>query len=440
MHIKNVSTSKMVTLAIILAAALFLLPNISHAATDYFNSPQSTIESSFNGIVGGVYNAAKELFMGLAFIEVTWFFIIVTINRREMDFIVVEALKKVMSLGLFYAFLSVTASGLSDGNWFYYFANHMGTLGASLGGATAKSPTSLIDQGLTNFGNLLNAPFQGLAASTQVQGHGVIGNLIGSAFKSMNVVSVLMAIWLSLEILPPDIVMLLAYVLLALRVFMINIEMYFVLSVGILLLGAGGSRWTTQYARNYINYTVSVGIRLFTIYVVAGISDNLMMKQAITLASIAKELANGSQVSNLIPQVWGMGVTFFSIALLILMVPKFAANLTSGQSTAGVGDVLAPAAAVAAAAVGAGALAAGGAAGLMGAGKALGNATGGSVGGGSGVMSVADAAKMGDGAGSGGFGGSVSGGSGPAGGTPPGSGSGNGTGTAPGIAPASLSP
>lgn len=385
----------------VLILLLLAIPGIAMAATG-FQSPDAIIKSAFSSNIGAIYNAAKDLFFGLVGIEVVWFTASMVLNQREFTYIIQQLLYKIITLGLYFKFLEVAANGFSSGNWFYALIHGMAGLGESLGGSAAMGdPSSIMNQGLHNATQLLGAPTQAFSKNASSV------NILADAGAGIS------ALILTIEIAPAALFILTAYALMALRVFMIDVEMYFILSAGMLLLGTGGSRWTSNYVRNYINYTVSVSIRFFTIYFILGVCNTFVNQQATALMTLVTDIANGQHMVNMLQQVYSFGMDFFSIALIILMVPKFAANLASGQSSAGIGDLLKPAAATAGVAAAGAGLLAGGAMGVVAAGKAAMGGAGGTVGGGSEVMSVAQAAGLYTPPSSpagGGFGGSVGGG------------------------------
>lgn len=371
----------------IFSAALFVLligAPVAAFASGY-QSPDSIIKSAFEGNVGAIFSAARDLFMGLVGIEVVWFFANMVLNQREFYYVIQQALIKTITIGLYYKFLLVAGNGFSGGSWFYDLIHGMAGLGQSLGGSPATGdPSSIMNQGLTNALNILEAPMKAMAKNASWW------NVFSNAAAAVT------ALELTIMVLPAAIGTLLAYALMSLRVFMIDVEMYFVLSAGILLLGTGGSRWTSSYARNYVNYVVSVSIRFFVIYFILGVCDKYVNNQTAALTKVVATIVSGKHEAGVFADLYSFAMDYFSIALLILMVPKFASALASGSSSAGVGDLLKPAATAAGvAALGAGAAGAATLAASKGALGAMNSAAGGTVGGGGGqTMSAIEAAAQ----------------------------------------------
>ncbi|MHB1311530.1 MAG: P-type conjugative transfer protein TrbL, partial [Gemmatimonadaceae bacterium] len=442
--------------------ALLCLLASAPAMAGPFSAVQDQIKHQTESWFNGLFTIADHIFMLLVGIEIVWMASMWVLNGRDATFIFPALAKKVVTIGFFLVLL-LNAGPLSsntggfDHHWFHDLV-HGGIIAAmDAGGQQVEiTPDMLLGDGVDQAVKLVMAPIDGMSKASHTtppqphsggrdspgpsSGGGVL-SFLGLDKLAAGVSVILMETLL----IPMAMVIFAAFFLMAIRLFMSLVESYIVLSAGVIFLGLGGSRWTARYVQNYINYSVSITIKLFMTYLIlgavagnGGILSILSQNLTQTIASIAENSTAPSQ--GFLSALGGIMAAYLAIAILVFMAPKFAASLASGQSTAGAGDLMAPLATAAAITAPAALLAGAGATSAAGAaGKAL-SGMGGSVGGGSGVMSVADAAKMGDGAGSGGFGGSVSGGSGPAGGTPPGSGSGNGTGTAPGIAPASLSP
>jgi type IV secretion system protein TrbL len=54
------------------------------------------------------------------------------------------------------------------------------------------------------------------------------------------------------------------------------VESYLVISMGVLFMAFGGTRWTKDYAISTVRYTVSVGAKLFVLQLLVSIGDNLI--------------------------------------------------------------------------------------------------------------------------------------------------------------------
>lgn len=101
-------------------------------------------------------------------------------------------------------------------------------------------------------------------------------------------------------------------------------EMYIVTAAGVLLLGFGGSSWTMDYAKRYIQYCVSIGAKLFTLYLVVGLSHQVY--------GYATDTINWSASSGL--AALGILVMIF---MLVCTIPGMVQNIINGGHLSGTG-------------------------------------------------------------------------------------------------------
>ena len=113
---------------------------------------------------------------------------------------------------------------------------------------------------------------------------------------------------------------LILYALIAAFVFMVMAEMYILVAAGIILLGFGGSVWTSDYAKRYITYCVSVGLKLYIIFLVVGLGEQFVYDWAIDIQK--------DEVSNALSIV---GVLVL-LTILVKMVPDMAQSIVNGSS------------------------------------------------------------------------------------------------------------
>ncbi|MBP0048846.1 P-type conjugative transfer protein TrbL [Marinobacterium sp. AK62] len=70
------------------------------------------------------------------------------------------------------------------------------------------------------------------------------------------------------------------YTLIAAYAFFVMAEMYVVTAAGVVLLGFGGSQWTVDYAKKYITYTISIGVKLYVMFLVIGAGEQFIHQWA----------------------------------------------------------------------------------------------------------------------------------------------------------------
>jgi type IV secretion system protein TrbL len=64
------------------------------------------------------------------------------------------------------------------------------------------------------------------------------------------------------------------------------VESYLIISMGVLFMAFGGSRWTKDFAISTIRYTISVGARLFVLQLLVSIGDGLITSWAATFQDL----------------------------------------------------------------------------------------------------------------------------------------------------------
>lgn len=141
----------------------------------------------------------------------------------------------------------------------------------------ALYPSDIFNQGLNLFGQLTGGAF--LSGLLQ-------GNL---AILFINVIAGLLVV--------------LSFVLIAAILVVSLIEAYVVVGAGVLLLGFSSNQWTRSLAMNYLNYAVSVGVKLFLIYMIIGVGSGLaaewqstLIQSAVTQQKLGLEIMGGALI------------------------------------------------------------------------------------------------------------------------------------------------
>lgn len=389
-----------------LAALVIAAPHV--LAEGVLDTISNAAKTASSGWMTKSLEYATTLFFGLAALEFAWSAIQLTLKKSELSEIAVATLFKVMSIA-FFAMLLIKAP-----EWVPAIMNSFVQAGQGVSGASNLSPSNLFMKGVEVAGNLAtkgmninneqNASISAILTS---------GTGLGSWMLSAIIIGL------------SAIMIVLAFAIVAIQLFVALIESYIVIGGGALMLGFMGSRWTMNFGEKFFGYAVSVGIKLFALYLLVGFGDTLV--DSIT-ADLDKLIAEGKGVN--LGDWLAMGGASVVFGGMGFMVPAMASSMMNGAPALSMSNLGAAAGSVAAAPI-AGALAAG-AAGLQGAGmvasmmqtsKAAG-AIGGSAGGGSGAAgAISGLSKM-----------SSPGGAGPSkpGGFSPGSGGSSG---APGAGP-----
>ena len=259
---------------------------------------------------------ANRLFMLLATIELAWSFAVWVLEKNELQSFVAAVTKKIMWIGIFYALL------LYGPVWVPAIIDSFSQAGATAGGATGLSPSEVFTTGLDN-------------AATMLAGIQKLSLLDDAA--------VIMLCGLS------AIVIVLAFAVIAGQLLVALVESYIAISAGLLFLGFGGSRWTTDFVQKYIGYAVATGVKLFMLYLIIGIGNTQAATWKAMLATIGTP---GVAVFNIVLTVMGGAVM---LAYLAFQIPAMAAAMLAGSPTLTAGAAAATAATLGAGIVGMGA-------------------------------------------------------------------------------------
>jgi len=292
-----------------------------------------------------VKRAAQWLLLSLALLAFMWTGIQMVLKNADFQEILVELVRMIMTVGFFLAVI------MHADTWSIALINGFMWLGNQTVGATQTLGAGSLD-----------------AAGILGRGFELGRNLIDSASLKTFLpffIAAFVCVFIYAAIA--------AYCLLAMA------EAYIVTAAGVIFLGFGSSSWTSDYARRYITYCVSIGAKLYALFLVVGIGEQLIHNWAI-----------GEDKSAVMSSISIVGVLFM-LLLLVKMIPDVVQGLINGVSlgsgTPSIGGMLAAAAG--------GAVAAGGAAiagtaavqqayklaGMQGA-AALGNAAASALGGG----------------------------------------------------------
>ncbi|MDO4777682.1 MAG: P-type conjugative transfer protein TrbL [Cardiobacteriaceae bacterium] len=118
---------------------------------------------------------------------------------------------------------------------------------------------------------------------------------------------------------------LIAYFFIAGVLFVVMVESYIVSGAGIILLGFGGSPWTSDVAKKYLIFALSIGLKLFVTLLVIFFGEALVRGQL--------------NAQSEIKQIFAIAGIIALIAYLTNRLPTMAQSLISGASSSGPADV-----------------------------------------------------------------------------------------------------
>jgi type IV secretion system protein TrbL len=190
--------------------------------------------------VGALTNAATSMFWILATISLSWTCISMAIKHAEMGEFFAELCRFVMFTGLFFWLLTNGPQFAND------IINSLRTVGGDAAG-TGKAiyPAQLINLGMQVFQQTLQHVNFFQAESIVAPIIIAIIILIVCALIAVNMILLLCAAWV-------------------------------VLYAGIIFLGFGGCRWTSDMAINYYRTVLGVGVSLMTMQLIIGLGTKFL--------------------------------------------------------------------------------------------------------------------------------------------------------------------
>ncbi|MBN3815194.1 P-type conjugative transfer protein TrbL [Paraburkholderia sp. Se-20369] len=276
---------------------------------------------------------AQRLFWALAAVDFGWTCITYIIDKNDIADMLGSLVRKVMTLSFFFILLK-----MSD-TWIPMIINSFAQIGQDAGGSsTSATPDQIVSTGWST----ALAMFQALSNKGMTE-----------------------KIAMALPITALSILCFLSFLFVAVQLLVTLIETYIAIGGGIIMLGFGGSRWTTDMASKYMQYAVATGIKLMVIYLIVGAGQTLFDQNTMIDADALLKSC-----------MTAMGAGFV-YAYLAFQVPSMASAMMSGSPTMTAGGMMGAALTAGAAMAGAGAAAA---AGGIGAAKGMGGAAAGATG------------------------------------------------------------
>jgi type IV secretion system protein TrbL len=245
---------------------------------------------------------AQHLFVVLAGIEVALSGAIYGLRRGNLDDLTAGLVMKVGVL--MFLFMLITAFPV----WIPIIVQGFAAAGEqAIGGGGVANPSDVMDVGVSIAGQLLNA----------LDGYGVL----------QHPATMLLAMIGAL-------IVLLAYMAIACQLILLWVESYIVLTGAAFILGFAAFRATAGYAEGYLNYVVTVGIRIFLLYLVVAVGWEQSQEWVTQLQTGA---ATWGAYGTAAWQVIGGTVVF---AVMAVRIPNTIASRITASPSFGIAAVL----------------------------------------------------------------------------------------------------
>lgn len=314
----------------------------------------NAIDAKFQALQNTWYTVVKgfavSLFWKLALIDFAWSTVVYVLEKNEAAEILTSLVRKIITLSFFFTLLKLSNT------WIPAIIQSFVTIGKAASGVGPLTPDGIVNKGL---------------------------DLAMGAFTLLKELSTVEAIGVVFPVSFMAILIFLAFLWVAAQLLVNLVESYIAIGLGVILLGFGGSRWTTDFATKYLQFAVGTGVKLMLIYAIIGGGQTLFGGLQVDPDQLLKSC------------MIVLGVSFI-YTYLAINIPQLATAMMSGSPNLTAGGLAGAAATVASAAVGAGVAAAGaGSAAMGGMAKGAAGAGGLSQALGAGLNSAADHGKTG---------------------------------------------
>jgi type IV secretion system protein TrbL len=238
---------------------------------------------------------ANRLFWLLAVIDFCYLCLTFMLDKKEMDDMMFSVIRKLMTLGFFFFLLK------SSNTWIGQILDSFVLIGKKAGKTEVASPDGIAAAG-----------FDAAAGVFQILHELNLGE---------QMVAVLPATIMGLLIF-------LAFLWVAAQLLVCQVETALAVGAGIILLGFGGSKWTTDMASKYMQYAVATGLKLMLLFLIVGVGQNMFADM---------KLVSGSEFFLSLLKSAGAAIMY---AFLATKIPAIASAMMSGSPSLTAGDMM----------------------------------------------------------------------------------------------------
>ena len=197
-----------------------------------FNDMDTTASNTSARWISTITGIVSNTFWILAVIEICWAAAVWVYEKDSLNSLTIEVIKKIMFISFFYTLL------LNAPSWIPTIVGSFSAVGRQAANAPYLSTDYIIAMGLATCDLIMGkAPHLNI-----INVWGNIPKYIVAAFCCFGV--------------------LICFVLMAAEYFCALMESYILLATGAVFLGLGSSTWTKDYVTKYLNYAITVGVRL----------------------------------------------------------------------------------------------------------------------------------------------------------------------------------
>ena len=272
----------------LLLLLLLGVDSASAASLELLEQMQLSFKSETDKWFDPLETIAQRLLLGLAILSLAWNFVQIILRNGDFQEIFMVLVKHLMTVGLFLAII------LNAKEWTAAILDGFVT---AAGSASGKENPDM---------SAASVLHQGVALGQKI-------TQLGSDW------------WEPLILYPLSLIAVLLYGVMAAYMLLVYAETYIVTAGGIILLGFAGTDWTLDYAKRYLTYCISVGAKLYVLYLVVGLGSQMI-----------NTWADDQVLSDRSVVVAVIGVLFVMV-VLVVMLPNLIQSVINGSSLAGTG-------------------------------------------------------------------------------------------------------
>ena len=284
--------------ALLLLPLILLLAPTPALATGILDTIISQMDAMTGEWMTRAIQIALMIFVALAVIEIAWHGIQLVLKQGELSELIAGVMLKVVALGFFYTLI------VFSGQWIPLISDSFGVAGERISGLAPNqlTPSGVISTGIDVANRVFEAPLEEF--SLMEIGRGLLTSII-AAVAALTILA--------------------AFVIIGLQLFIVKVEMFLVLSGGVVMMGMSGSRWTMNFSEKYIGYAISVGAKMIVIALLAGFG--------VTFGNeIVAQLTADNDVMRM-PQLFSLIGTGGIFAIASFMIPSLAGSFLSGAAS-----------------------------------------------------------------------------------------------------------
>lgn len=270
-----------------LAVVALSIPDIAYAQNADDNVLDNVV-TTYRDTVGAwtttLRDYALRLFWGLAFIEFAWTAITLALNGADLQQLISSLVQRILYIGISY-WIVLNGAPFAQ----IIIDSFRQAAGNASGTPINLFPSALLDMGIEIASKIVEET---------------------SAFDPFKSIILFLAATICLVAMA----IIASYLMLAL------IEAYVVIAAGIFVLGFLGFRWSSDIAKRFIAYIVSLGMKLFMLQLIIGLGQSLIQ-------GFIDNYSNADMTQNFV--IIGVSISFLA---LVMTVPNLIQGMINGAT------------------------------------------------------------------------------------------------------------